>query len=247
MQKVQRKQKKRVCGVIPARYDSSRFPGKPLAQIAGKPMIQYVYERCRKSSLIDYLVVATDDTRIYSAVTRFGGNAVMTSQDHKSGTDRIAEAIQGIECEWVVNIQGDEPLIDPAVIDLLVNTMTGTAGVEMSTLITPVTNQSDLSNPNVVKVVCDKNGFALYFSRYPIPFVRDNTGGKWYKHIGIYGYARNFLLKLVQLPQSFLEQTEKLEQLRVLENGYRIKTVVTGYDGIGVDTPADLEEVKKRL
>ncbi len=239
--------KRLICGVIPARYESVRFPGKPLALICGKPMIQYVYERCQRAVMLDQLIVATDDTRIYDTVTVFGGNAVMTSARHASGTDRIAEAVQAMDCDLVINIQGDEPLIDPSIIDGLASMMLNDSSIVMATPIVQGSSEDERDNPNIVKVVCDKNGFALYFSRSVIPFVRDKEPEKWYKHIGLYGYKKNFLVQFVKLPQSYLERAEKLEQLRALENGYRIKTLVTDYDGMGVDTPADLEEVEKRL
>lgn len=239
--------KKSVCVVIPARYDSTRFPGKPLVMLKGKPLIQHVYDRCEKAENVDKLIVATDDRRICDTVINFGGNVVMTSKDHPSGTDRIAQAVQEINCDFVVNVQGDEPLIKPELIDSIITSMLSESQVVVSTPITLIKDESDLNNPDVVKVVCDVNGYALYFSRYAIPFIRDGKTTKCYKHIGLYGYKKDFLLELVKYPQSSLEKAECLEQLRVLENGFKIKTVITDYECVGVDRPEDLEEVEKRL
>lgn len=244
---IHKQNKIKVCGVIPARYGSTRFPGKALAMLAGKPIIQHVYERCSEAQYLDTVVVATDDRRIADVVEGFGGIAVMTSRDHQSGTDRIAEVVQGIDCEAVVNIQGDEPLINSAVIDRIAEELINDSQVEMVTPITETTDPEEIQNPNIVKVVIDVNGYALYFSRFPIPFIRDEQPGKWYKHIGLYGYRKEFLLRFVSYKPSFLENAERLEQLRVLENGHKIKTVVTAYQSIGVDTPADLMEVEKRI
>jgi len=236
-----------VCVVIPARYASTRFPGKPLAMIKDRPLIQHVYDRCRKAENVDKLVVATDDQRIYDTVIGFGGDVVMTSVDHPSGTDRIAQAVSGIDCDFVINVQGDEPLIEPELIDLIIDSMICDNSVVVSTPIALIKDGSDFDNPNVVKVVRDLDGNALYFSRYAIPFVRDGKTTKCYKHIGLYGYKKDFLLKLIKYPQSELEKAECLEQLRILENGFKIKTVVTDYEGVGVDRPEDLEEVERRL
>ncbi len=240
----------KVCGVIPARYASSRFPGKPLVLIAGKPMIQHVYERASQASLVDHLVVATDDQRICDVVRSFGGSAVMTDADHPSGTDRIAQAAGQVDCDYVLNIQGDEPLIDAGVIDAVAGALVNDPEVVMATPIAEVVDLTELDNPNIVKVVIDSKGFALYFSRSKIPYLRDpqdTPEKKWYKHIGLYGFQKSFLLQLVKYPQSTLENMERLEQLRVLENGFRIKTVITQYVGIGVDTPDDVKEIEKRL
>lgn len=244
---IQKQHKIRVCGVIPARYGSTRFPGKALAMLAGKPIIQHVYERCSQAEYLDTILVATDDQRIVDVVEGFGGIAVMTSCGHQSGTDRIAEAVRNIDCEIVVNIQGDEPLINPAVINLIAGELINNPLVEMVTPVTETIDPEEVKNPNIVKAVIDANGYALYFSRYPIPFIRDTQPGKWYKHIGLYGYRKDFLLRFVSYSSSFLENAERLEQLRVLENGHKIKTVVTAYQSIGVDTPADLMEVEKRI
>ena len=232
-------------GVIPARYAAQRFPGKPLALIAGKPLVQRVYEQARQAKRLARVVVATDDTRIADAVKKFGGEVVMTSPACPSGTDRAAEVARQIDCDQIVNIQGDEPLMQPAMIDQLVD---GLADYDMATLARPIESPEVLANPNVVKVVFAINGNALYFSRHPIPFARD-TGAtvKHFKHLGIYAYRREFLLKFVQLPMSELEKTEKLEQLRALENGFAIKVLVTPHDSVGVDVPADVKIVEEIL
>lgn len=240
----------RFCGVIPSRYGSVRFPGKSLALIKGKPMVQRVYEQCIKSKMLDYVVVATDDKRIADTVTGFGGNFVMTSSDLNSGTDRVAQAVLRIDTQYVINIQGDEPLIDPQIIDSVAQSMVDSEEVYMSTPISVFGAGEDVNNPNFVKAVVDNDNYAIYFSRSPIPYIRDkNSAGPqiFYKHIGLYGYKKDFLLELVRLPQSRIELAEQLEQLRVLENGYKIKTVVVKYNGMGVDTPSDVEEIEKRL
>lgn len=237
-----------VVGVIPARYASSRFPGKALADIAGKPMIQWVYERASQARCLQRLLVATDDERIAQAVRRFGGEVVMTSPEHPSGTDRLAEAVRDVPCDVVVNVQGDEPLIDPRAIEQAVQPLLEDATMVMSTLATPITSEDVWRDPNVVKVVTDANGFALYFSRSSIPYHRDGTPPlNALHHIGLYVYRRDFLLRFAALSPTPLEQLERLEQLRVLENGGRIKVVVTDYTAIGVDTAEDLEKVKAQL
>ena len=208
-------------GVIPARYGAQRFPGKPLALIAGKPLVQRVYEQARKAQRLDRIVIATDDTRIADVVKKFGGEVVMTSPACPSGTDRAAEVARQLDCDRVVNIQGDEPLMRPEMIDQLVDSL---ADYDMATLARLIESAEVLANPNVVKVVFATTGNALYFSRHPIPFVRDiGATAPHFKHLGIYAYRRDFLLKFVQLPPSALEKTEKLEQLRALENGFAIK------------------------
>ncbi len=232
----------RTLGVIPARYGAQRFPGKPLARIAGQPLIQRVYERARQAARLDRVVVATDDDRIRATVTGFGGEVVMTSPSCPSGTDRAAEVARQTDAELIVNIQGDEPLLRPEMIDQLVD---GIGEAAMATLARPITNRDELTNPNVVKVVFGTTGRALYFSRCPIPYERQP--GAHYKHIGAYAYRREFLLQYVHLPQSVLEQTEKLEQLRALENGFAIQVLVTSYDSIGVDTPEDVIRVEAEL
>jgi 3-deoxy-manno-octulosonate cytidylyltransferase (CMP-KDO synthetase) len=238
-----------VVGIIPARYGSTRFPGKPLADLLGKPVVQHVYERAREAQTLERLVVATDDDRIFQAVTGFGGEAVMTRSDHPNGTDRLAEAAADMEAEIVVNIQGDEPLIEGAVIDAAVQPLLADASIPMGTLVARITHPADLHNPNVVKVVIDRQGFALYFSRSLIPYARGGNGAQtvYYYHPGLYVYRKEFLLTYASLPPTPLEQVEKLEQLRALEHGYRIKVVETQHNSVGVDTPADLEHVKRLL
>lgn len=235
-------------GIIPARYASTRFPGKLLAEFLGKTIIQHVYERAEQSEMLADLIVATDDERILETVTDFGGNAVMTSPEHKSGTDRIAEVARKIDADIVVNIQGDEPLIEPKAIDAAVEPLLEDETIVMSTLASEISNDNELANPNVVKVVLDNDNFALYFSRSPIPFARDGLDLRnqvYYKHIGLYVYRTNFLINFSEMAQSYLEKLEKLEQLRALENGYRIKVIKTQYKSIGVDTPDDLEMLEK--
>lgn len=242
-------------GIIPARYASTRFPGKPLAMLGEKPMIQWVYEKA--ASLFDHLLVATDDQRIYDTVVRFGGLAQMTSPEHKSGTDRCAEAAQlyeqktGLHFEYVVNIQGDEPLIQPEQIQTLIDCIK-VPGTGIATLIRSVEAKEELENPNVVKVVVDRSFQALYFSRAPIPYVRDSPAEQkneklyFYSHIGLYAFRREILDKVVKLPPAALEQAESLEQLRWMENEIPIRTAVTQLRSIGVDTPEDLELIRKQ-
>lgn len=242
--------KLRTLGVIPARYGAQRFPGKPLAIIAGKPLIQRVYEQVATAMQIDKVIVATEDERIVKAVKLFGGEAMMTSPSCATGTDRVAEVARQHESEFVVNIQGDEPLMRPEMIDQLVAGLRNDAGCVMATLARRIDTGRDLQNPNVVKVVFGRNGNALYFSRSPIPFVRDPAVAgavARYKHLGIYAYRQGFLLKFVQMPQSELEKAEKLEQLRTLENGYAIKVLITPHDSVGVDTPEDVQRVEDIL
>ena len=247
-----------IIAIVPARYGSTRFPGKALITIRDKPMIQWVYERTRQSRLIDRVLVATDDERILKAVTAFGGEAVMTSSNHPTGTDRIAEVAQQINCDIVVNVQGDEPLIQPAMIDEAITPLVQDPAVPMGTLCKKIEKQEEVFDPNVVKVVFDKKGFALFFSRAPIPWDRDRWSGKTafadlklhgalYKHIGLYVYRRDFLLKYARLPQTTLEGLEKLEQLRALEYGYRIKVAVTEHESFGVDIPDDLSKILEQL
>lgn len=239
---------KKVVGIIPARFEATRFPGKPLAKILGKPMIQWVYERAKKSKSLEDLIVATDSQQIYNQVKSFAGNVVLTSIKHQSGTSRVAEvARQLVDVEIIVNIQGDEPLISSQAIEEAIKPLLIDPDIYMATLKQKITDENELSNPNIVKVVTDKNDFALYFSRALIPFINPPYTSYIYKHIGVYVYRKDFLLKLVQLPPTTLEQVEKLEQLRVLENGYRIKVIKTDYASIGVDTEDDLEKVSKIL
>ena len=244
----------KVIAVIPARWASSRFPGKPLALIKGKPMIQWVFEQASKAKSVSEVIVATDDIRILETVNKFGGNAVMTSSEHESGTDRIAEAVRDKKCEAVVNVQGDEPLISPANIDLIVRTLLEEISESTVTLRILIKSRDELMDRNITKVVVDKSDSALYFSKAPIPFDRysldtnvDPLKPFWYKHIGLYAYRKIFLMKYGSLPESGLEKTEKLEQLRILENGFRIKVVETSLDSIGVDCEADLAMVEKHL
>jgi 3-deoxy-manno-octulosonate cytidylyltransferase (CMP-KDO synthetase) len=237
-------------GIIPARYNSSRFPGKPLADIQGKPMIQWVYERANRAELLDQVIVATDDQRIFDAVKNFGGNVVMTSPEATNGTERVAEVARKVNSSLIVNIQGDEPLIDPSGIDRLVTLMRENASAPVGTLVKKIENIENLTNPNIPKVVVDKNFHALYFSRSVIPFYRDNENhSQWlqdavyFQHIGLYIYRHEFLLEFVKLPVSNLERIERLEQLRILENGFKIKVALTETDSIGVDVPTDIERV----
>ena len=241
-----------ILGILPARYASTRFPGKPLALIAGRPLIQHVVERCRQAKLLSEVIVATDDQRIAEVARRFC-RVELTSDQHPSGTDRIAEVVQRCKCDAAVNIQGDEPLIDPAAIDAVAAAL---ADSEMSTAATRINETAEYDNPNVVKVVVNAGGRALYFSRRTIPFVRDAAGRSvteqlaafpFLKHLGIYGYRRETLLRLVALPVSALEQAEKLEQLRALENGIIIAVVQVNYDSVGVDVPEDVGRVEKLL
>lgn len=233
----------KVLCIIPARYASTRLPGKPLRDIAGKPMIVRVYERAIRAQRVHEVVVATDDERIRAAVEEHGGNAVMTRADHATGTDRLAEVVaQRPDCDLIINVQGDEPLIDPAVIDALVAPFEHDTALMMATAKTEITDAAEMENPNNVKVVADHTGNALYFSRACIPYAR-NAGAKVYKHIGIYAYRRDFLLAYAKMAQTELECSESLEQLRALENGYRIRVVETDAVFIGVDTEEDLAAV----
>ncbi len=235
----------RVIAVVPARYQSSRLPGKALAPIAGRPMIEHVYRRACEARSVDAVLVATDDERIADAVDTFGGVAVMTRADHPSGTDRLAEVAAALESAVVVNVQGDEPLIAPSAIDAAV-ALVADAGFDMGTLRRRLDEAADLHNPAVVKLVVDARGRALYFSRAPIPFTRPGHPAPpvWH-HIGLYSYRREFLLQIAALPPTPLELAEGLEQLRVLEHGFTIGTAETTTDAIGVDTPEDLERVRR--
>jgi 3-deoxy-manno-octulosonate cytidylyltransferase (CMP-KDO synthetase) len=238
----------KIVGVIPARWGSTRFEGKALAMIQGKPMIQHVWERARESKMLNDLLIACDDDRIMAAAAQFGAKAVLTSKDHASGTDRIIEAVQSVEGDIIINVQGDEPLIRPEVIDQLAQALVNDPSCSMATVLKVLTTQKELKDPNVVKAVVNGEMNALYFSRSPIPYDRDgNDEVVYYKHLGLYAYRRDFLLSYKSLPKSNLEKTEKLEQLRALEFGYKIKTIVTDVDTIGVDTPQDLARVEKLL
>jgi 3-deoxy-manno-octulosonate cytidylyltransferase (CMP-KDO synthetase) len=252
----------KVVAVIPARWQSTRLKGKILADINGKPMIQHVWERVSKAHNIDDVIVAADKERVIKVVESFGGKAVFTSPEQPSGTDRIAEIANGIDADVFINVQADEPLIHPLMVDELAQVFEYEKGLQMATLIKRIHHKEDINDPNVVKVVVDRKGYALYFSRSAIPFVRDkedssellpdstlspDISARYFKHIGLYSYAKDFLFTYTNLPKSMLEIDEKLEQLRVLEHGYRIKTIETRYDTIGVDTQEDLEAVRQIL
>lgn len=235
-----------ILGVIPARYASTRFPGKPLTIIRGKTMIERVYERCQQSQTLADTVVATDDIRIYDHVVAFGGKVVMTLPTHQSGTERMTEVAQNYsEFEYFINIQGDEPFIDPGQIDMVGNLLKENPQHDIATLAIPLRDQEKINNPDNVKVVFDHQAFAMYFSRSVIPYPR-NEGENllYYKHIGIYGFRRDTLLKVPGMPPSVLEQTESLEQLRWLANGFKIKVGLTDRESISVDTPDDLSELE---
>lgn len=243
----------KVLGVIPARYESTRFPGKPLVNIRGKSMIARVYERCRQAKTLDQVVVATDDQRIFDHVRSFGGEVMMTSKSHRSGTDRCAEvAAEHSEVEIVVNIQGDEPFIDPNQIDQLVQLFDGVSTVDIATLAKKIDSEEALMDPNIVKVVFNKQAQALYFSRSTIPFVRSLASSQWlrhhdfYKHIGIYAFKNEVLQACAKLPQGRLEIMESLEQLRWLEAGYNISVGLTKLETMGIDTPEDLEKFETK-
>ncbi|MCZ6541807.1 MAG: 3-deoxy-manno-octulosonate cytidylyltransferase [Nitrospinae bacterium] len=252
----------RAVAIIPARWASTRFPGKPLAQIQNKPMIQWVMEQAQKASRISEVIVATDDVRIVEAVNGFGGKAVMTSPDHATGSDRIAEVASGLKCDIVVNVQGDEPLIPPQNIDQVVDTLEKDPSLNVATLMMAINDPDEIADPHVVKVVADQKGRALYFSRSPIPFHRDEwkSGSpedlskskdkvmrQVYKHIGLYAYTRSFVLELSRMAPTPLEQLEKLEQLRILEHGIPIQIGITEQQSIGVDHSEDLERVERFL
>ena len=239
----------RVVAIIPARYASTRLPGKPLADIGGRPMVEHVYRRVETAASVETVVVATDDERIARAVTAFGGVACMTRADHHSGTDRLAEVAATLACDVVLNVQADEPLIEPHMIDAVVAACTRDPEVVMSTLRCPIRDAADLHDPHVVKVAVDQDGYALLFSRAAIGLDRATPAGpasaSVSKHIGLYAYRRSFLLTVSRLEPTPLERAERLEQMRVLEHGYRIMTAATERDPIGVDTPEDLERVRR--
>lgn len=233
--------------VIPARFASTRLPGKPLADIAGKPMIQRVYERASLAKLPDEVLVATDNDKVFAAVKNFGGSVVMTSAKHATGTDRLAEVAQKYpDVDVIINVQGDEPLIEPSIIDNLAEVFEKDSELNMATLMTPI-SEAEQNNPNNVKVVTDLQGYALYFSRSLLPYPRKAGEIPVYKHIGIYAYRRDFLLRFAAMPSTPLEKSESLEQLRALENGYKIKVLKTDFHFIGVDTVEDLEKVNQLL
>ncbi|MCL5884338.1 MAG: 3-deoxy-manno-octulosonate cytidylyltransferase [Deltaproteobacteria bacterium] len=237
----------RVAVVIPARYASTRLPGKPLAQIDGRPMIWYVWDKAARSRTAARVVVATDDERIAAAVREFGGEAVMTSPACASGTDRVAEAARGLAEEIIVNLQGDEPMMHPSVIDAVAQPLLSDPAVAMTTAALPLDDPEEYARPSVVKVVTDDRGDALYFSRSPIPHYRDRGTGRFRKHLGIYGYRKEFLFRVAALPSASLEEAEKLEQLRVLQRGYRIRVVDVAFDSVGVDTPEDLRAAERMI
>jgi 3-deoxy-manno-octulosonate cytidylyltransferase (CMP-KDO synthetase) len=238
-----------VVGVIPARYGSSRLPGKPLVDLQGKPLLYHVYQRSLKARTLDRVLIATDDERVYRAASEFGAPVVMTGKEHRSGTDRIAEAVQDLDADLVINIQGDEPLIDSEAIDQVVSLLEEDSASVMSTLKAPIENREDLLNPNVVKVVTDEKGYALYFSRAPIPFHKSKPDSfeHCYRHIGLYAYRRDFLMQFTKWTPSTLEKMEDLEQLRALEHGAKIKVGLTSTHVFGVDTPEDLERIRKMV
>jgi len=233
--------------MIPARLESSRLPNKVLLDINGKSLLQRVYERVKKAKKVDDIFIATDNKKIIDVVESFGGKYILTSTKHKSGTDRIAEAVRNIETDFVINVQGDEPLIDPNLIDSFVQIFQNDSEIDFSSAMHKIENLDDLENPNVVKVVTDLNSDAIYFSRSPIPFSRekDVSVNNYFQHIGIYAYTKEFLLKYSKLPQTFLEKSEKLEQLRAIEYQFKIRMIETDYRSIGVDTFEDLERVRK--
>lgn len=240
----------RVVGMIPSRWASSRFPGKPLAEIKGKSMIRRVYEQCLEAHSLDEVYVATDDRRIVAEVDSFGGKALLTAADHFSGTDRLCEAAARVSADIIVNVQGDQPFVEPAMIDEAVYPLLEDPDLPMATLMQKITDQRDYDNPNVVKVVVDRESNALYFSRSRIPFARSGEPIDLYEHIGLYVYRKQFLSLIAGLPPTRLEKAEVLEQLRVIENGYRIKVVETGkqsseLSGFSVDTPEDLERINE--
>ncbi|MBN1912968.1 MAG: 3-deoxy-manno-octulosonate cytidylyltransferase, partial [Candidatus Omnitrophica bacterium] len=233
-----------VIGVIPARYESTRLPGKVLVNILGKPMVQHVWERARRASLLDDLIIACDDDLVAEAAKGFGAKVVMTAKEHQTGSDRICEAVNPIDTKIVINIQGDEPLIHPSMIDAVAQALLDDPKLSVSTIMKKIDDPRDIDDPNIVKVVVDKDNFALYFSRSRIPFQAKNaldTSPVYYRHIGLYGYSKDFLFVYKNLPPSRLEKVERLEQLRILEEGLRIKVAQTNHKTISVDTPEDLE------
>jgi 3-deoxy-manno-octulosonate cytidylyltransferase (CMP-KDO synthetase) len=236
--------------VIPARYGSTRLPGKPLVSLAGKPMIQRVYERARMAERADRVIVATDDERIVKAVESFGGEARMTRPDHRTGTERVAEVAAHVEGDVFVNVQGDEPLLDPVAVDTAVNALLEEPAASIATVATPIKTPADIMDPNIVKTVLDFDGNALYFSRAPIPWVRDTAGkvlARHLKHLGLYVFQRDALLEYPTLPQGDLERIEQLEQLRWMENGWKIRVAEVEHDAVSVDVPGDVERVEKLI
>lgn len=255
----------RAAAIIPARYNSTRFPGKPLALLGNKPVIQHVFEKVKDARLVNTVLVATDDERIYNTVADFGGKAVMTSGDHRTGTDRVAEAAKSVDCDIVINVQGDEPFIKSEMVDGLVDMLSSDKRALIGTFAKRITDSKEMLSPDVVKVVMDDEGFAMYFSRAPIPWHRDEFSklrdsglntlnvpaiSSWieaYKHIGIYGYRKDVLLKISSMEENALEKLEKLEQLRPLGCGIKIKVIETDYDTFGIDTVEDLRNAEEYL
>lgn len=234
----------KVIGIIPARFSATRFMGKVLADLGGKPVVQHVWENAKKAKLFEDLIIATDDERVVKAAEDFEAKVVYTSPDQPSGTDRLIEVVNPIDVEVIVNIQGDEPMVRPEMLDELARAILDDKDVYMATLAKKIEDKSEIEDPNVVKVVKDKNGFALYFSRAAIPHPRHMNTLQYFKHLGLYAYTKDFLFEFSNFQKSHLEMTEGLEQLRVLENGYKIKVVETEFDTIGIDTPEDLERAR---
>ncbi|MBN2009263.1 3-deoxy-manno-octulosonate cytidylyltransferase [candidate division KSB1 bacterium] len=244
----------KVLAVIPARYASTRFPGKPLVEILGKPMIQRVYEQAEKARTLDHVIVATDDQRIFDTVEQFGGEVEMTSSDLRNGTERVAAVASKFNYDIVVNVQGDEPFIDPDAIDAAVSLLIQDSSAQMGTLVKPIDTIDELVNKNLPKVILDQQQQAIYFSRSPIPFIRDVASTnewlnhhRYYRHIGLYVYRNSFLPIYISLPETPLERAEKLEQLRAIENGYRIKVAIVEHAPEGIDTPDDLQTLIYKL
>ncbi len=241
----------KIVAVIPARYKSSRFEGKPLAEIMGKPMIKHVYENVMKSSMLSDVIIATEDRRIYDVCRGFGANVVMTKESHQTGTDRIIEVVNGISADVILNIQGDEPLVNAEIIEALIKPLKEDDTVLYTSVKTPIYSYEEFIDPNNVKVVVDKNDYGIYFSRSPVPYDREKAlsfkdfkGIFGYKHLGFYGYTRDFLVEFGKMPASYLEKKEMLEQLRAIENGYRIKVETVGAATIPVDVPDDIKKVE---
>jgi 3-deoxy-manno-octulosonate cytidylyltransferase (CMP-KDO synthetase) len=239
-----------VIGVIPARYSSVRFPAKVLADLSGKPMIQHVWERAKQARILDEVIIACDNEQVAEAAASFGAKVVMTSSAHVCGTDRIAEVVNPLDVRIIINIQGDEPLIHPTMIDSVARALLDDPKVSMATIMKRIDDPAIIHDPNTVKVVVDKHGFALYFSRAAIPHLASNSAVKepvYFKHMGLYGYTKDFLFTYKNIPPSGLENTERLEQLRVLEEGFKIKVIETRFDTVSVDTPEDLAKAAEHL
>ena len=233
--------------VIPARYASTRFPGKPIKLLSGKPIIQHVYEAVVKSDIFSEVIVATDSQIILDTVLKFGGIAELTDKNHKSGTDRICEIAVKKKCDVVVNVQGDEPFITTKILKSVIDVFEN-SNVRIASLMHEITDKNEIFNPNNVKVVVDRDNYSIYFSRAPIPYKRDREGNwKAYKHLGVYAFRKEALLEFVSMKPCYLEETEKLEQLRLLSNGFKIKMIKTDYSGFGIDTPEDLTEAQKKI